>query len=224
MTTRRVLAEEGWVGLWRGNGLAVARAASSKAILFTSQDAFRVHLGSDIAAGSLAGIVATLVTYPLDLLRTRSAGAVGGGSVAEVARQVVAEGGVFALYRGMYATLLGAMVFEGTRFGSFGWLQDRTPDHWATPAVNGTLASLVAGGMLYPNDTIRRKLQYDKVTTSYLEAARALLKEGGFTRLYRGSGLYMVKSVPGAAIQFGVYHSLKRLSGDTSGRKKKQLR
>jgi hypothetical protein len=55
-----------------------------------------------------------------------------------------------------------------------------------------------------------------------MDAARALLREGGVARLYRGCGLYVVKSVPGAAVQFGVYHGLKRLSGDNGERKKRR--
>lgn len=218
-TTRQLLKAEGWIGMWRGNGLSVARAASSKAILFATQDAFRVYLGNDFAAGSLAGVIATIVTYPLDLLRTKAAGGVGLGSVTEVTLAVVKEGGVFALYRGVNATMFGAIAFEGTRFGSFGWLQRRTPDHWLMPAVNGTLASLFAGVVLYPNDTIRRRIQFANAPMGYLEATKALIAEGGISRLYRGGALYALKSVPSAAAQFGVYHALKRLTEPKSRRK-----
>ncbi|KAG8468629.1 hypothetical protein KFE25_013712 [Diacronema lutheri] len=215
-TIRQVLHTEGWIGMWRGNGLSVARAASSKAILFSTQDAFRVYLGNDFIAGSFAGVVATLLTYPLDLLRTRAAGGIGQESVTAVTQRVVREGGAIALYRGVSATMLGAVAFEGTRFGSFGWLQGRTPDHWLMPALNGTLASLCAGVLLYPNDTIRRRIQYASEPITYLHAMRALVREGGIARLYRGGTLYAIKSVPSAAAQFGVYHGLKRLTGDAS--------
>lgn len=213
---RAVLAREGWLGMWRGNGLSVARAAASKAILFSSQDGLRVILGNDFLAGSVAGVGATLATYPLDLLRTRAAGSVSatGVSIIATARSIMREGGALALFRGVHATLLGAVAFEGTRFGTYGWLRDRSSDHWLAPALNGTLASLVAGMVLYPNDTIRRRLQYESRPLGYMDALRELLREGGVHRLYRGCWLYCLKSVPGAAVQFGVYHGLKRLTGD----------
>ena len=216
-SARNVLAAEGWSGMWRGNGLAVARAASSKAILFAAQDALRVRVGHDFVAGSLAGVLATLLTYPLDLLRTRAAAAVSTASLGAVTASLMREGGgVRALYRGVGATAAGAVAFEGTRFGSFGWLQARNADWWLAPAINGTLASLLAGMVMYPNDTVRRRIQWHRgtETLSYLEAARALLCEGGVARLYRGGALYALKSVPSAAVQFGVYHGLKRLAGD----------
>ena len=220
-SARNVLAAEGWSGMWRGNGLAVARAASSKAILFAAQDALRVRVGHDFVAGSLAGVLATLLTYPLDLLRTRAAAAVSTASLGAVTASLMREGGgVRALYRGVGATAAGAVAFEGTRFGSFGWLQARSADWWLAPAINGTLASLLAGMVMYPNDTVRRRIQWHRgtETLSYLEAARALLCEGGVARLYRGGALYALKSVPSAAVQFGVYHGLKRLTGDASPR------
>lgn len=39
-----VMRSEGLVGLWRGNGLSIARAMLSKGILFSSQDAFASKL------------------------------------------------------------------------------------------------------------------------------------------------------------------------------------
>lgn len=209
-----VWRKEGWIGMFRGNGLSVARAAASKAILFSVQDGLRGHLRNDFAAGSVAGVAAALVTYPLDLLRTRTAGAIGNLTLAHHTKNLLAEGGILALYRGVHPTLLGSVAFEGTRFGTYGYLRDRTSDHWAMPAVNGTIASLVAGIVLYPNDTIRRRLQYSTESLGYFQTARLLLHEGGLDRLYRGVGLYCAKSVPSAAVQFAVYHALKRLRRD----------
>jgi hypothetical protein len=213
-SARDVISAEGWVGMWRGNGLSVARAAIQKAVLFSVQDGLRVQLGNDAIAGSAAGVIATLASYPLDLLRTRAAGVVGTETLPVVIRLVLAESGVSGLFRGVNATLVGAVFFEGTRFGAYGWLTERRGDHWLMPAINGTLASLIAGMLLYPNDTIRRRIQFDSKPLAYLDAVSALVREGGLARLYRGSALYAVKTVPAAAVQFGVYHGLKRAIGD----------
>ena len=69
-----VIGKEGLSGLWRGNGLAVVRAMAQKGLLFSTQDHVRVSLGSDMTAGAIAGLTASGLTYPLDLLRTRHAG------------------------------------------------------------------------------------------------------------------------------------------------------
>ena len=81
------------------------------------------------------------------------------------------------------------------------------------PAMCGTAASLLAGNIIYPNDTVRRRLQVGKHarSESYLCALRALHAEGGMARLYRGIVLYNIKVAPSAAVQFATFHGLKRL-------------
>lgn len=228
--TRAVLQKEGAAGLWRGNGLAVTRAMLQKGMLFSSQDYLRVALGSDMLAGSIAGATAAGLTYPLDLLRTRLAGQVGSGSLGAVARQAVSltqGGGVLALWAGASATLFGGVVFEGARFGIFGWARDARQARARArggeeetvlarmllgPAGLGTMASLAAGNFIYPNDTVRRRLQtVEGRGESYVEAVRHLMREGGIARLYRGLLLYNLKAAPSAAVQFFTYHELKRL-------------
>jgi hypothetical protein len=268
-----VLRTEGVAGLWRGNGLAVARAMLQKGLIFGMQDRLRLTFRSDMAAGAMAGLVAGGATYPLDLLRTRHAGSVGGVGLMSVARDTVAKHGLFALWSGAWATLVGGVVFEGMRFGLFGWLQQqghardperasRRPsaggaaaptsaavppiaDHWLTrallsPALCGMAASICAGNVIYPNDTIRRRCvehphgdppwnppdppdppdpndtirrRLQSVAGSgetYASATRSLIREGGVLRLYRGFFLYNMKAAPSAAVQFYTYHELKR--------------
>ena len=72
-------------------------------------------------------------------------------------------------------------------------------------------ASLVAGAVCYPNDTIRRKQQWSLDSPGYVATFRELLAEGGAPRIYRGLPLYLAKVAPAAAVQFGTYHLLKRL-------------
>jgi hypothetical protein len=210
-----VLKREGPMGLWRGNGLAVVRATLQKGYLFATQDSLRASTGSDMIAGGIAGLTASGLTYPLDLLRTRHAGRVGTGSLVAVATEAVRAHGLLSLWGGASATLAGGMVFEAMRFGFFGRLRDvtdRQGEPVMGPAACGALASTVAGNIIYPNDTIRRRLQtVEGRHETYAQAARKLFAEGGFKRVYRGFLLYNLKAVPAAAVQFGTYHELKRL-------------
>ena len=233
-----VLRSEGAIGLWRGNGLAVVRATLSKGTLFATQDIIATRSGSDMVGGALAGLLAGSLTYPLDLLRTRLAGTVGHATFREVASEVVRVHGPLALYRGAPATLFGAVTYEGMRFGLYGQLRERgaaaaagggggggggsggggggwsilTPGGILAPAVYGMIASLIAGNIIYPNDTIRRRLQTATTTGgTYLGATRALLEEGGLRRLYRGCLLYNLKAAPSAGVQFATFNGLKQL-------------
>ena len=81
-----------------------------------------------------------------------------------------------------------------------------------SPGLCGMIASICAGNAIYPNDTIRRRLQSVAGSSeSYVQATRALLREGCVPRLYRGFLLYNFKAAPSAAVQFYTYHELKRL-------------
>ena len=81
-----------------------------------------------------------------------------------------------------------------------------------SPGVCGMIASICAGNVIYPNDTVRRRLQTVAGSgETYLDATRALVREGGLLRLYRGFFLYNLKAAPSAAVQFYTYHELKRL-------------
>ena len=159
---RSVLQREGMRGFWRGNGLSVTRATLQKGLLFSTQDWMRSVLGSDMLAGGLAGMTASGLTYPLDLLRTRHAGHIGSSSLFAVARQAAFQSGPLALWQGASATLAGGILYEGMRFGLYGQLRqvdNGASAHRFGPATCGAVASLLAGNVIYPNDTVRRRLQ-----------------------------------------------------------------
>jgi solute carrier family 25 phosphate transporter 23/24/25/41 len=74
---RSIYREEGFLGLWRGNAVNLARVVPSYAVRFTVfgnlsayQDRFP-FLGNTFTAGSLAGLASSLASYPLEVLRTR---------------------------------------------------------------------------------------------------------------------------------------------------------
>ena len=76
-------------------------------------------------SGALAGLTAVLVTYPLELVRTRMAfrictdeTALAYRTLTGSLRQVLSQEGVLGLYAGMTATLVGALPFEGIKFGA----------------------------------------------------------------------------------------------------------
>lgn len=208
-----IMTNEGIMGFWRGNALSIGRATVAKGILFSTQDALSQRLGNDALAGAAAGVASGALSYPLDLLRTRLAATVGKASALSLLREALKERGVISLYRGAPATLVGAAAFEASRFGIYGALRDRVGStHWVSSALCGMMASVAAGSLLYPNDTIRRRLQNSRGPFgTYLTALRGLLHEGGVRRLYRGIVLYNIKVAPAAAVQFALYSGFRHM-------------
>lgn len=193
------------------------------------------------AAGSLAGMTASTMTYPLDVARTRIAGKFlhGAGHLREksgllMLLHMARKEGMMSWYRGIGPTLLGAVPYEGLKFMSFdvynslllGWVEENTERRSAVverrkkvgvKLVCGALAGATAGCVLYPNDTVRRLLQIqgtrgaEKVYSSALDCWRKTYASGGIRRFYRGIVPYLIRMAPNSAIQFGTYEYLKSL-------------
>ncbi|EFJ51829.1 hypothetical protein VOLCADRAFT_103320 [Volvox carteri f. nagariensis] len=86
-TAAQVLRTEGIAGFWKGNALNVLRTAPFKAVNFFSFDMYRAAFlalsGREenferFLAGACAGVTATLVCFPLDVVRTRLMASVAG--------------------------------------------------------------------------------------------------------------------------------------------------
>ena len=141
-----------------------------------------------------------------------SLGGQGKGSIWQVLVDAFRTGGVKALYRGATPTLLGAIPFDGIRFGVVGVLR-RYPHEPESrgravgrSAVYGGCGGLVAGVATFPNDTIRRCLQQPHSQyRGYVDCALQLVRADGVPRLYRGLAPSLLRAAPSAAIQFAAF-------------------
>ena len=238
---KEVIQAEGLVGFWRGNGANILRVFPSRGILFWSNDRFKTLLGAErtekrgrfqnsksFAAGAMAGITACFSTYPLDLARTRITSQVANAgpdaakyvTVRGTVLTVVRNEGLWALYRGMGPTLMGALPYEGIKFGCYDMLRRNVPQSWFPNQIIwqlscGAIAGTAAGMVMYPNDTVRRLMQVQSTRGSDRRYAntfvcyREILREYGLRRFYRGLSSYLVRMVPNAAIQFSAFEFFK---------------
>ena len=241
---RNIIKNEGILGLWAGNGANLLRVFPSKAIVFSSNDVYkqfllrasgRTELNGPLSflAGGMSGMSATALTYPLDLARGRITGklaSAGGGKqysgIISTLVLTVRDEGAGALYRGAFPTLLGAMPYEGIKFGTVGVLEQYFPlkqDEKPTATrkmIFGGMAGVMAGLITYPNDTVRRLLQLqgsrgtEAVYTGYWDCVRQTYRREGIGRFYRGVVVNIVRMAPNAAVQFGSYELLKQWSAD----------
>eukprot|EP00977_Amphora_coffeiformis_P005157 scaffold1102_cov147-Amphora_coffeaeformis.AAC.4 len=79
---RDIIRNEGVIGLWAGNGANLLRVFPAKAVVFSSNDFYRqviqqftgeqrLSAAASFLAGGMAGMSASLATYPLDLAVSR---------------------------------------------------------------------------------------------------------------------------------------------------------
>jgi len=241
---RKIIQKEGIIGLWAGNGVNLLRVFPAKAVVFSSNDFYRQWLrqffsiqdnnksldgGLSFLSGGLSGITASAVTYPMDLARGRISGKLATSATKKkdysgLTRTIVLtvrEEGVLALYRGVTPTLLGAMPYEGIKFGTVGVMETYMLKEGEQPSFFqkmcfGGMGGVMAGLITYPNDTIRRLLQLqgsrgtEAKYDGYMDCVRQTYRAHGIQRFYRGVLVNIIRMAPNTAIQFGSYEVLKQ--------------
>ena len=176
----------------------------------------------DFAAGCCAGIVATLSTHPLDVLRTRFAGQ-GLPKKYNTIWSMLKGTGPNGLYKGISPALLYVAPSMGLTFSSYGFFQKRLTIINSNPLVCGALSGLVTKTVLYPLDIAKKRLQlqgiernegvygpnrkYNGMVDCIIKIVR---KEGGIVHgLYKGFLPGMLKSVVSTGATFVFYEYIR---------------
>eukprot|EP01052_Picozoa_sp_SAG31_P038776 SAG31_NODE_5245_length_2652_cov_2.870008_2_plen_184_part_00 len=113
----RLPQEQGPLAYWRGNLTNCLRVVPTYALRFALFGQYRQlvsqklepGLARELATGALAGGTTLMVTYPLDLLRTRLSASVEARSptgIVQLSRSIVEQNGPIGLYRGVWISLL----------------------------------------------------------------------------------------------------------------------
>jgi len=181
----RVIKEEGFVSLWRGNMANVLRYFPTQALNFAFKDYFKrmfnfrqdrdgywKWFAGNLASGGAAGACSLFFVYSLDYARTRLANdnksAKKGGSrqfngLIDVYKQTLKTDGIQGLYRGFNISCVGIVVYRGLYFGMYDSLKPvlltgDMKDSFFASFLLGWAITIGAGLASYPIDTIRRRM------------------------------------------------------------------
>jgi solute carrier family 25 thiamine pyrophosphate transporter 19 len=166
-----------------------------------------------------------MITYPLDLLRTRFAAQgtdkVYSSLLASI-RDIAREEGTKGFFQGLGAGVGQVVPYMGLFFAAYETLRPslsrQSLPFGSGDATAGVIAGLFAKTGVFPLDVIRKRLQvqgpmlgrfaggmvphYDK---SVWSIGRTILVKEGWGGLYRGLGVSLVKSAPASAITMWTY-------------------
>ncbi|KAJ2376409.1 mitochondrial thiamine pyrophosphate transporter [Coemansia sp. RSA 2607] len=184
---RRIFQREGIKGLFKGNLSAEYLYLTYGATQFLAFSTIEKSLRGtgmpkkvrSFCGGALAGAVATSVTYPFDLLRTRFIAQEINNRVHEsivgAVRQIAREEGVRGFYRGLWPACLQIMPYMGIVFtcydvlgSGYRWVRRSliVSDSQAMRALDSVQDALIGGGSavigkccVYPLDLVRKRLQ-----------------------------------------------------------------
>jgi solute carrier family 25 (mitochondrial phosphate transporter), member 23/24/25/41 len=192
-TMRDLYSLEGVRGFWKGNAAGCCRLgpyAGAKFFLYDTLQARFLDAEPSNAqramCGATAGLIATLGTYPMEVVRTRMITQTAHTpqhlqikGITHGLQQIVRLEGIRGLYRGGWSGIIGAIPFEGVQFGCYEYLKHRSQStQW--PAfrwpegkheldgidyfVCGSVAGAVAQTIAYPFDTVKKRLQTQSIT------------------------------------------------------------
>jgi len=226
----RVVAEQGFVSLWRGNLANVIRYFPTQAFNFAFKDTFRrmfprydpkkefwKFFGTNIASGGLAGAASLLIVYPLDFARTRLAADVGKGGadrqfngLVDCVLKVSRSEGYLALYQGFGVSVQGIIVYRGAYFGLFdtakGFIfQDEKNASILFKWMIAQVVTALAGIISYPFDTVRRRMmmqsgEKQKLYKGTIDCFRVISKNEGTGAFFKGAWSNVIRGAGGALV------------------------
>ncbi|XP_037530734.1 mitochondrial coenzyme A transporter SLC25A42 [Nematolebias whitei] len=224
--------KDGLLSLWRGNSATMVRVMPYAAIQFCSHEQYKKLLGDyygfqgkalppfpRFLAGSLAGLTAVMLTYPLDMVRARMAVTAREmySNIMHVFVRISQEEGVRTLYRGFSPTILGVIPYAGITFFTYETLKklhaEKTKRSQPYPYERlafGACSGLIGQSASYPLDVVRRRMQTAGVTgSSYLTilgTMREIVQQEGIRRgLYKGLSMNWLKGPMAVGISFTTF-------------------
>ncbi|KAG0219770.1 mitochondrial aspartate-glutamate transporter agc1 [Mortierella sp. GBA43] len=232
---KKVIKNEGVLGLYRGLGPQLVGVAPEKAIKLTMNDLVRNHLTDkdgkitfmgELIAGGVAGGSQVVFTNPLEIVKIRLQVAGEAAKTLDAPRPgavtIVRTLGILGLYKGAGACLLRDIPFSAIYFPVYAHLKKdlfkEGPDHKLTIGEllsAGAIAGMPAAYFATPADVIKTRLQVEakKGQSSYngiRDAARKIYKEEGFRAFFKGGPARVLRSSPQFGTTLMVYELLQR--------------
>jgi solute carrier family 25 (mitochondrial adenine nucleotide translocator), member 4/5/6/31 len=242
----RVVKEQGFFSMWRGNLANVIRYFPTQALNFAFKDTFKRYLNpfnkrtepgkffiGNIASGGAAGAASLCFVYPLDFARTRLAVDVGKhgpdrqfNGLGDCLAKIFKSDGPVGLYRGFGISVLGIIVYRGAYFGLFDtgnailFTDGRSQNFflmWGFAQFTTTLAGIAS----YPLDTVRRRLMMqsgrkDKMYSGTIDCFKKIAANEGTNAFFKGAASNVLRGTGGALVLV-LYSKIQKFLGVEGG-------
>lgn len=202
-----------------------------------SDDNMPVH---KFLAGATAGCAAVIACYPLDLVRTRLTTELEGHEhyrgIQDAFRKIYRAEGVRGFFSGIGPTLGVAVPNFAISYSVYGTLKEHAVEDdlfynlrridadsgeprlgLVLTVICGAASGIVATGLTFPMDTIRRRMQIQNLhippheRLNSVQQFQKLVYQEGLLSLYRGLTPEMMKVIPMVGTMFVVYEWSKEL-------------
>eukprot|EP01041_Mallomonas_annulata_P011051 gene11051-23107_t len=235
---KEMFLKDGILSLWKGHSTTIVRVAPFAGLNFLFHDYAELAMKKSLKkeqlpfvykflAGSFGGACATILTYPLDVLRVRLA-LIKNSTWSSTFKQ----GG---LYQGLFPTLLGIVPYSGTI-----WCVKQTL-HEYYPTVSGHnltnfesfflngFAGICGQFVSYPLDVLRRRMQMfvpapGQPSPSLRQMFIHLVETEGYPSLFKGFSMNLFKGPVALSISLSTYDGLRDWISDGEKQYKRACR
>lgn len=224
-----MINEGKWHGLWRGNLVNVIKTAPESAIRLATYEKLKGLLNknrSDITfndkllCGSTAGLIATLVLYPLKTVKTiMNLGNTGEfKSICDCINKIYKSHGLKAFYKGLLANSLAIIPSAGIDLATYETLKqnyskfrNKQEPNVLEKIVLGNVSSCVGSSIVYPLLFARTRLQSNRnPTETTMRLLMHVWRKDGVRGMYRGFLLHILKIGPAASISYVTFEGVTK--------------
>ncbi|KAF9267676.1 S-adenosylmethionine transporter [Marasmius fiardii PR-910] len=191
-----------------------------------SHDGLKPTFVQSLVSGGAAGTAVDLLFFPIDTIKTRLQSAEGFARAR----------GFKGIYKGVGSVVVGSAPGAAAFFTTYDFLKQNLPTIVSTnPNLNAPLRHMIAASIgevaaclvRVPTEVIKTRAQTARFGTlnhSSLSTFRMTIANEGFSGLYRGFGITVMREIPFTSVQFPLYEFLKSRLGDHFNRPTNQPR
>lgn len=198
MTTfRKIYQTHGIIGFYRSSSTAVLSQVLSTTIKYNGYQYMKTKTNYKMLAGLSAGITASLITHPVDVVKVHL-------QMNQPFISILKEHGLFLLYRGYSKSLTKVSISSSCFFPIY----DTIKDYHQQPAVAAFSSAVISTTLMQPIDYMKIRHIYG---LSYFDGLNPLT-------YFRGLSLNLMRVVPHFMITMSLieYWSTKLSSKHTS--------
>jgi len=227
-TMQRIFVKEGLGGIYAGLGPTLVMSIPNTVLYFATYDEISSNLKQrlennkkwciPLVAGSGARLLASGITAPFELIRTRQAMNKNSNNMwTEMNRIIASSGKISSLYKGLAPTLWRDVPFSAIYWFHLEflkqnlWTSNSTTDTTTTNVavqsfVNGALSGMIAAACTTPFDVVKTRRQ-QRITSSdnTYNTMKRIVQTEGIQGLWRGNTTRMLRVAPACAIMISCY-------------------
>jgi len=223
----KIYKTEGLRGFFKGNTINIIKSVPTYAIKLPVNDYCIKSLKKEkkylyfselLGVGVFSGFVQTIITYPLDLLRTVSVQDNNMNSNTRITgriHDILKRNGVRGFYSGLGTSIISSPIYVGLQLSTYQYIKNNISVGEGivlNSLFAGSSAGLISQTIMYPTDTIKKHLQVNnskKIYNGMFDCVNKMYAKNGISGFYKGFRLNFIKAIPEVAIKFSTYDLIK---------------